>query len=239
MSISKLLMTAALCTISMAASTSYGSAATAADAAATDDDRRPSQRSFVDLGSLTRLDLTTPTRHRERDNMSVGSTVSTISHDRLAPALKILADLLRGLPREVAFPGGKVNTLVPGKPTQLDIILTGYTNFVGAYKGLLLIAEEGKQDQASLARVLARAKDKEVAKVDVRAESVEGQILAAIEAKDSALKTAEEKVVKAETSKTTWKVGAFITSGVLAAIASVLVNVIRVHGWEIILGSGK
>lgn len=198
MSIFKLLKTATLCTISMAAvSTSYGADSHAAESTNADHRRRLSQASLAAVGSAVIFGETTPYRSKEQDTMSVGSAMSTISQDRLAPALRLLISLLRDIPREVTFPGNVVETAVPGaKPTQLEIILTGYTNLVSAHRGLALIANESHHAQKGLAQVLAIANGEDIAEIKLKKDSVEGQIVALIEAKSLALKAAEAKLEK-------------------------------------------
>ncbi len=241
MSISKLLMTAAVCTMSMAAvSTSYGATAASTNSFTAGDDTpaaadTPSRASLVALDSARWGGVSTGRAHRDRDTMSVGSSMSTISQDRLAPSLKTLVELLKRVPREVAFPDGKVKTAVVGaKATQLDIILTGCTNLVDAYNGFAIIAREGKEAQDGLARVLARGKGE---KVDVSEGTVEGQIVAAMAIKEAAIAAQALAIKTAEASTKRWKASTAITSGILFAIVGVLANIMKTHGWAIIWGS--
>lgn len=242
MSISKLLMTAAICTISMTAvSTSYG-----ASEDMLDDDSERGRFPALTSSNITKLTSQTNLR-KDQDAMSVGSSMSTISHDRLAPALKTLIDLLKKIPRDVTFPGGVVKTAITGaKPTQIELILTGYANLVDTYAGLLPMARESQNSKNALVRTLAIIKGEKNAEVIVSEDSVEGQIIAEIATKVAALdiqvvalKDAETKLIKAEASKTAWKVGTFITSAVLVAVAGVLINIFKVHGFEIIWGSNR
>ncbi len=81
-------------------------------------------------------------------------------------------------------------------------------------------------------------------KVDVSEGTVEGQIVAAMAIKEAAIaaqalaiKTAEERAIKAEASTKRWKASTAITSGILFAIVGVLANIMKTHGWAIIWGS--
>ena len=196
MSIFKLLKTATLCTISMAAvSTSYGADSHAAEGTNADHSRHLSQASLAAVGSAAIFGETTPYRPQEQDTMSVGSRVSTISQDRIAQTLRAIIGVLRTVPSSVTYPNNKVKTAVPGaQPTQSELVLTGVSNLAMSHNGLTVIANEGLKAQKGLAQVLAIANGEDTAEIKPKKDSVEGQIVALIEAKNVALKAAEAKL---------------------------------------------
>jgi hypothetical protein len=133
MSISKLLMTAAVCTMSVTAvSTSYGSDTVRVS---TDEEMSPSVQRFVEhdgTGNTVDLEATRSSRRRGSGSVSQMScmSMSTVSDETLQAWIVEIRVLLRQVPREVTLPQSSKAISDRG---HLNIIRTALQNLVVAY----------------------------------------------------------------------------------------------------------
>lgn len=212
MSISKLLMTAAVCTISMTAvSMSYG---------ASDDTLDHSSR-WRETPSRTMI---------ESDNMSTMSGMSVIEQTRLDTFLKTLWTVFKR--SQLPLPQiGKQATKLMRVEVYADAI-------VSSHNGLKMIAIKAKNELCAIAESLPLTEDEKTRLA--KSDTPQGEIiLKKIAEQTQALEEGRKELMKVESSRTIWKVGAIISSGVLVAVASVLINILKSHGLEIVLGSNR
>lgn len=220
MSISKLLMTAAVCTLSMAAvSTSYGSSADEVDAGA-----GSSSASFHAYEVPA-----TPSglRSRAADSMSMSQYSSASSrNDYTTQVLRVTGTELQSkLAGDPIFPTAED---LKGKRSVEKLQLTIY-RLLNGYLGLRPISVAFIDIRNA---AIPEAAGKPVTDMDATKQA----IIAKIKTQALALTDAETRAVKAEASAKKWQNTTIATSTVLAGVIGGLAKIIWERGFAILWG---
>lgn len=215
MSISKLLMTSAVCAMSMAAvSTSYGSS-----------------ESFQ---SSTADEPATPSGEQSRaaDSMSQYSSAS-IRNTHTNTVLKAIgAELTKELANDVVFPTGDE---LKGKRSveQLQVIIS---KLLRRYLGMRPIVTAFVETRDV---ILPEAAKTPVTDLDATKTAMIAQVkkqTKALEDAETALADTQTALAATEKSKSTWQNTTIATGGVLVVVTGILLNIIKNHGWAILWG---
>jgi hypothetical protein len=230
MSISKLLMTVAVCTVSMSAvSTSYGSGT---DLATDDLNATPSMRSLAafDGSNVTKplpegLALAARNR-RGTDSMSQHSSTSTITNAAREVLKAIGNELFEGLAGDLALPTEV--ELARGKSGVGKLQVT-VSKLLNRYLSLRSVLKEFMTIRAA---VLPESVTKEITDLNVTT----AEILEAVKQQQEALVATKVALTKSEKTAAAWKAATIVTSGVLTIVVGVLTNIIWTRGlavlWE-------
>ena len=229
MSISKLLMTAAVFTVTMSAvSTSYASGTDLTTA----DSNTASMRNlaaFDGSGVTPRLPIAeVAVAARDDDSKSVMSSMSTMSaidQGRLEKSW----DALWAMFRTTLVSAPKL----PKEASKLLRVEKYAAAVVDSHNGFMKIAVVAQADLKATLEALG-VTEAETAALKEGTITRQAFILQKIAEEKKALTEAETKLAKTQEAAKTWQNSTLVTSGVLTIVVGVLINIVRQHGWAIL-----